>query len=69
MMNRWQFSAGISGRFHRNTQYYVKGDFGEDIEVKINAVDILQRELPEKQTNSPEAKLYDDRRRCWDISF
>lgn len=29
----------------RNEKYYVKGDFGEDIKVKVNAAEILKKEL------------------------
>jgi len=37
----------------RSEGYYVDGTFGKDIEVKINAIDILKRELDPKRKRTP----------------
>jgi DNA repair photolyase len=37
----------------RAEDYYVDGEFGEDISVKINAIEILRRELDPKRKRSP----------------
>ncbi|MCK4226157.1 hypothetical protein KAX29_04615, partial [candidate division WOR-3 bacterium] len=33
--------------------YYVDGEFGQDVVVKVNAIDILQRELSPKRKRTP----------------
>jgi DNA repair photolyase len=38
--------------------YYVSGEFGEDVEVKVNAVDVLFRELDPKRRRKPLARSY-----------
>ena len=37
----------------RSEGYYMKGEFGKDIAVKINAIEILQRELNRLEKNNP----------------
>lgn len=37
----------------RAEKYQVSGDFGEDIEVKVNCIDVLQRELDPKRKRTP----------------
>ena len=37
----------------RSEGYYVDGEFGEDVEVKVNAVEILRRELNPKRKRTP----------------
>jgi len=37
----------------RSEGYYVEGTFGKDVEVKINAIDILKRELDPKRKRTP----------------
>lgn len=38
--------------------YYVSGEFGEDVEVKVNAIDILTRELDPKRKRVPFKRGY-----------
>lgn len=42
----------------RSEGYYVDGEFGEDVVVKVNAVDILRRELDPKRKRIPFKKSY-----------
>jgi DNA repair photolyase len=37
----------------RSERYYVDGEFGEDVSVKVNAIDILRRELDPKRKRVP----------------
>jgi len=37
----------------RSESYYVDGEFGEDVTVKINAIEILRRELDPKRKRAP----------------
>jgi len=37
----------------RSEGYYVDGEFGEDVEVKVNSIDILRRELNPKRKRTP----------------
>ncbi len=37
----------------RSEGYYVEGEFGTDLTVKINAVDVLRRELDPKRKRTP----------------
>jgi DNA repair photolyase len=38
--------------------YYVSGEFGEDVEVKVNAIDVLRRELDPKRRRKPLSRSY-----------
>jgi len=38
--------------------YYVAGEFGEDVEVKVNAIDVLRRELDPKRRRKPLSRSY-----------
>jgi DNA repair photolyase len=38
--------------------YYVSGDFGEDVAVKVNAIDVLRRELDPKRRRKPLSRSY-----------
>jgi len=38
--------------------YYVSGEFGEDVAVKVNAVDVLRRELDPKRRRKPLSRSY-----------
>ncbi len=38
--------------------YYVTGDFGEDVAIKVNAVDILRRELDPRRRRKPLSRGY-----------
>jgi len=42
----------------RSEGYYVDGEFGKDITVKINAIDLLRRELDAKRRRTPFKKSY-----------
>lgn len=42
----------------RSEKYQVEGEFGEDVKVKINAPEILQRELDPKRKRKPMSKGY-----------
>ena len=42
----------------RSEKYQVDGEFGEDVIVKINAIEILQRELDTKRKRTPFKKGY-----------
>ena len=42
----------------RNEKYQVEGEFGEEVEVKINAIDILRRELDPKRKRVPLKKCF-----------
>ena len=42
----------------RAERYYVEGEFGEDVTVKINAIELLQRELDPKRKRTPFKKCY-----------
>lgn len=37
----------------RSEGYYVNGEFGKDVEVKVNAIDILRRELDPRRKRTP----------------
>ncbi|NOR78488.1 MAG: hypothetical protein GQ523_08730 [Methanophagales archaeon] len=37
----------------RSEGYYVDGEFGEDVTVKVNAIEILRRELNPKRKRTP----------------
>jgi DNA repair photolyase len=37
----------------RSEDYYVEGNFGEDVEVKVNAIDVLRKELDPKRKRAP----------------
>jgi DNA repair photolyase len=38
--------------------YYVSGEFGEDVAVKVNAIDVLRRELDPKRRRKPLSRSY-----------
>jgi len=38
--------------------YYVSGDFGEDVAVKVNAIEVLRRELDPKRRRKPLSRSY-----------
>jgi DNA repair photolyase len=38
--------------------YYVSGEFGEDVSVKVNAIDVLRRELDPKRRRKPLSRSY-----------
>jgi len=42
----------------RSEGYYVNGEFGKDVVVKINAIDVLRRELDPKRKRAPFKKSY-----------
>ena len=42
----------------RSEGYYVDGEFGEDVIVKVNAIDVLRRELDPKRKRVPFKKSY-----------
>jgi DNA repair photolyase len=42
----------------RSEGYYVDGEFGKDVVVKINAIDVLRRELDSKRKRTPFKKSY-----------
>ena len=42
----------------RSEGYYVDGEFGKDVVVKINAIDVLRRELDPKRKRTPFKKSY-----------
>jgi DNA repair photolyase len=42
----------------RSEGYYVDGEFGKDVAVKINAIDVLRRELDSKRKRTPLKKSY-----------
>lgn len=42
----------------RSEGYYVDGEFGEDVVVKVNAIDILRRELEPKRKRTPLKRSY-----------
>ncbi len=42
----------------RSEKYYVNGEFGKDVSVKVNAVDVLARELDSKRKRTPFKKSF-----------
>lgn len=42
----------------RTEKYQIQGEFGKDIEIKINAIEILQRELDPKRKRKPFKKCF-----------
>ncbi len=42
----------------RSEGYYVEGEFGEEVEVKVNAIEILSRELDPKRKRVPMKKCF-----------
>ena len=42
----------------RSEGYYVDGEFGEDVTVKVNAIEILRRELNPKRKRTPFKRSY-----------
>jgi DNA repair photolyase len=50
----------------RAESYYVDGEFGEDVTVKVNAIEILRRELDPKRKRTPFKRSFVryDRWRC-----
>lgn len=42
----------------RSEGYYVDGEFGEDVTVKVNAVDVLRRELNPRRKLPPFKRSY-----------
>lgn len=42
----------------RSERYYVQGEFGEDVRVKVNAIDILEKELDPRRKRIPLNRCY-----------